>query len=446
MGGSMGLLGKGVPPTQMMNMVMGSLYKQFTKKAINNFDDFHVAVLDIFNNFNSALPGRHFDLPTPDEIKARIDLFNSPHTDLQLVSSQAATVDIRRTKLFEKMSALNRTLSSSMSLKLNTPTPFPIFAFPNSKPSEIRFSSTDGATRSEKSNDLSLTLSLSWIIKVAQEEGIKFVVAGWQEKEVGDHRRHTGVWWDLNTCPVPAGVDPRCVRACIESALKKQIGRRSAVSIYAIGNLEYISSDLLQNISSSGIILSHAPCRGNDLNEMLDDWSEDELEKPHPPGYIMMISGDYGMLYPHRFRRYGFTTFVAYPKDVRLVAPLDQLKFVGQEFAQVFAKEFVWETLLSDNLGEKTLSSRDEKPLCICNIRDGVYQACDEFITHLKSEEHRNEFLAIDHYGKPTHFCQVCNYPAYDEYNLILHNQSEEHNRKILCTSATSASKPTNQT
>ncbi|KAJ0240813.1 Calcium ion-binding protein [Hirschfeldia incana] len=54
----------------MMDMVMGSLYKQFTKKAIHNFDDFHVAVLDIFNHFNSALPGRHFDFPTPDEIEA----------------------------------------------------------------------------------------------------------------------------------------------------------------------------------------------------------------------------------------------------------------------------------------------------------------------------------------------------------------------------------------
>ena len=51
---------------------------------------------------------------------------------------------------------------------------------------------------------------------------------------LGDHHHHvleTTVWWDLNTCPVPAGVDPRCVRACIESALEKQIGRRSAVSI-----------------------------------------------------------------------------------------------------------------------------------------------------------------------------------------------------------------------
>ena len=39
--------------------------------------------------------------------------------------------------------------------------------------------------------------------------------------------------------------------------------------------------------------------------------------------------------------------------------------------------------------------------------------------------------LVVDRYGKPKHFCQVCNYPAYDEYNLILHNQSEEHNRKV---------------
>ncbi|CAN6881356.1 unnamed protein product [Brassica oleracea] len=59
MGGSMGFLGKGVPPTQMMNMVMGSLYKQFTEKAINNFDDFHVAVLDIFKpTLRFSDPGR----------------------------------------------------------------------------------------------------------------------------------------------------------------------------------------------------------------------------------------------------------------------------------------------------------------------------------------------------------------------------------------------------
>lgn len=86
---------------------------------------------------------------------------------------------------------------------------------------------------------------------------------------LGDHHHvlETGVWWDLNTCPVPDGVDPRCVRSCIESALEKQIGRRSAVSIYAFGNLEYISSDLLENISSSGIIFTHAPCGKIKINQ-----------------------------------------------------------------------------------------------------------------------------------------------------------------------------------
>ncbi|KAL0688652.1 hypothetical protein Bca4012_088329 [Brassica carinata] len=58
-------------------------------------------------------------------------------------------------------------------------------------------------------------------------------------------RLETGVWWDLNTCPVPAGVDPLCVRRCIETALEKKIGRASAVSIYAMGNLEYIYGRLL---------------------------------------------------------------------------------------------------------------------------------------------------------------------------------------------------------
>lgn len=43
------------------------------------------------------------------------------------------------------------------------------------------------------------------------------------------------MWWDLNTCPAPAGVEPR---ACIESALNKEMGYRSQVHIYAIVNLE----------------------------------------------------------------------------------------------------------------------------------------------------------------------------------------------------------------
>lgn len=74
-------------------------------------------------------------------------------------------------------------------------------------------------------------------------------------------QKKTGVWWDLNTCPVPAGVEAGRVVACIESALEKEMGHGCQVYIYAMGNLEYISSDLLEQISSSGIDLLHAPRR-----------------------------------------------------------------------------------------------------------------------------------------------------------------------------------------
>ncbi|CAN6910926.1 unnamed protein product [Brassica oleracea] len=317
-------------------------------------------------------------------------------------------------------------------LKLNTPT-FPNLAsslFPNSNPrgpSEIRFSNRWGKANAD-------LLSLSLLDQRCRRDQIRCCgMAGGGE---GDHHHHVGVWWDLNTCPLPAGVDARCVRPCIESALEKQFGRRSAVSIYAIGNLEFISSDLLQNISSSGIIVTHAPCGMHDLHDFLIDWSADELKNPHPPGYVMIISSDYRLLYPKRFRLFGFTTFVAYPKGVRLLAHLTQLKFIGREFDEVFAKEFVWETLLSDNLDETLLLSDnntcDEKPLCICNICCYDYEVCDEFITHLKCEEHRNQWSEIVHDRKLKYFCQVCNYPAYSHYNLFLHNQSEAHNRKLV--------------
>lgn len=70
MGSYMSFMGKGLPSTQMLNFLTASLYRQFTEKEINTFDDFHIAILDILNNFNSALPGKHYDAPTRKEIEA----------------------------------------------------------------------------------------------------------------------------------------------------------------------------------------------------------------------------------------------------------------------------------------------------------------------------------------------------------------------------------------
>ncbi|ONI22430.1 hypothetical protein PRUPE_2G128200 [Prunus persica] len=63
-------LGGGMPSAQMLNFVMGTVYKQFIEKDISNFEDFHIAILDIFNTFNAALPGKHYDAPPHEEIEA----------------------------------------------------------------------------------------------------------------------------------------------------------------------------------------------------------------------------------------------------------------------------------------------------------------------------------------------------------------------------------------
>ncbi|KAJ0252361.1 hypothetical protein HA466_0131580 [Hirschfeldia incana] len=321
-------------------------------------------------------------------------------------------------------SAVNVTLSSILASSSSS-------LFPNWRPNEIRFSNRWGQQRSLSHSLAPLDHHQSC---TKRRDQIRCGMGGAFRKDVFGV---TVVWWDLNTCPVPAGVDPRCVRGCIESALEEETGR-TAVTIYAMGNLEYISNDLLEKISSSGIILTHAPCGVNDLSEFLGDWRK----SPYPPHIIMVISGDYDMIYPPRFQGFSFTNFVAYPKGVPLAAPLDQLTVFATKFAKVFDKVFVWETLLTDNLAEETLllsdnNTCDEEPLCICYTCNDEYQVCDEFTTHLKSDEHRNQSLkqaaCIDRYGMPKHFCQVCNHPVYgSEYNLLLHNQCEEHKRKLV--------------
>ncbi|XP_068478178.1 uncharacterized protein [Phaseolus vulgaris] len=55
-----------------MTMVTGTLYDRvIEKRKIENFEDFHTAILDIFNAINMALPGKHYDAPPHDDIKQK---------------------------------------------------------------------------------------------------------------------------------------------------------------------------------------------------------------------------------------------------------------------------------------------------------------------------------------------------------------------------------------
>ncbi|KAF8027371.1 hypothetical protein BT93_E0314 [Corymbia citriodora subsp. variegata] len=71
MGMFMSFMGKGrpQPPPQLAGFLMRALYKQFAEKDIRSFEAFQIAVLDIFNTFNSALPGKHVDVPPQGHIE-----------------------------------------------------------------------------------------------------------------------------------------------------------------------------------------------------------------------------------------------------------------------------------------------------------------------------------------------------------------------------------------
>ncbi|KAL9245243.1 hypothetical protein vseg_018918 [Gypsophila vaccaria] len=70
------LAGRGSPTTQMVNLVTGTLYNSFIEKDTSTFDEFHTAMLDIFNTFNTSLPGKHYDVPSRQEIEECFEEWN----------------------------------------------------------------------------------------------------------------------------------------------------------------------------------------------------------------------------------------------------------------------------------------------------------------------------------------------------------------------------------
>ncbi|KAI3449057.1 hypothetical protein Pfo_005722 [Paulownia fortunei] len=61
MGLFMSFMGKGLPTTQMLSLVMGILHRQFIEKDIKSFEEFDLAILNIFSTVNAALPGKNYD-------------------------------------------------------------------------------------------------------------------------------------------------------------------------------------------------------------------------------------------------------------------------------------------------------------------------------------------------------------------------------------------------
>eukprot|EP00252_Welwitschia_mirabilis_P018094 TRINITY_DN40283_c0_g1_i1.p1 TRINITY_DN40283_c0_g1~~TRINITY_DN40283_c0_g1_i1.p1 ORF type:complete len:502 (+),score=97.38 TRINITY_DN40283_c0_g1_i1:228-1733(+) len=115
------------------------------------------------------------------------------------------------------------------------------------------------------------------------------------------------VWWDIENCHVPKGVDSHSIAQNIRSALSK-LGYKGSVSITAYGDTKHLSSSVQKALTETGVTLHHVPSGGKDTSDkkILVDMLFWAVDNPAPANY-MLISGDRDFsnaLHQLRLRRY----------------------------------------------------------------------------------------------------------------------------------------------
>ncbi|CAH2060539.1 unnamed protein product [Thlaspi arvense] len=157
------------------------------------------------------------------------------------------------------------------------------------------------------------------------------------------------------------------------SAVRKHFGP-NPVTIFAIGNLEIISPHILKEVSSAGILLSHAPTPLVTLYSILGTLpcthSQIVSHQPNPGVETFLLKGPSG------------------PSVV-----------------------------------EETLEETVE-PACFCRVCKISIQSSDAFIEHLMSREHAGASACSPEFDEPLLFCGFCEYSSYDRHNMIIHYSS----------------------
>lgn len=117
----------------------------------------------------------------------------------------------------------------------------------------------------------------------------------------------TSVWWDIENCHVPKGLDAHVIAQNVRSALSK-LDYKGPVSITAYGDTMLLPARVQQALSSTGVALHHVPSGIKDASDkkILVDMLFWAVDNPAPANY-MLISGDRDFsnaLHQLRLRRY----------------------------------------------------------------------------------------------------------------------------------------------
>ncbi|KAL5714926.1 hypothetical protein ACHQM5_016825 [Ranunculus cassubicifolius] len=100
------------------------------------------------------------------------------------------------------------------------------------------------------------------------------------------------VWWDLENCSIPNGVNALRVAKNITSAIRAN-GIKGPVSITAFGDFMQFSRATQENLSITGVSLNHVPSGGKNSSDrsLLADLVFWVSQNP-PPAHLFLISGD----------------------------------------------------------------------------------------------------------------------------------------------------------
>lgn len=102
----------------------------------------------------------------------------------------------------------------------------------------------------------------------------------------------TSVWWDLENCPVPSGVNPHAIAQNISTTLSKH-DYKGPISISAFGDTHSLPANVQHALSSTGIALNHVPAGIKDASDkrILVDMLFWAVDNSAPANYLL-ISGD----------------------------------------------------------------------------------------------------------------------------------------------------------
>ncbi|KAG7574537.1 NYN domain limkain-b1-type [Arabidopsis suecica] len=185
----------------------------------------------------------------------------------------------------------------------------------------------------------------------------------------------TLVFWDIKTCPVPSACDASRVAPCIRRFLKDS-GYSGPVTIVAVGLLTDVPSDVLQAVSSTGIVLNHVSYGSVGILSTIYDW----INFNDPPTNIMFISSNPSLHIP---ANKGYNIFRLFPCD----SP---------------NPESLWKDfLLEASLKEDKCTETGEPARWLCSVCFKVNgQGFENFTTHLNTLEHAQEASYMDERAK----------------------------------------------